>query len=301
MQADGLNQLRTPGSRNRGDTGDAYPGSAANTRFAYSTNPASRNSFGEFAGFMVDQIEQLPDQVMRFRFTRRGLSVFRPLQFGAQITVNGTALPRYEEVIPQGDQIALSTAASQLTNSSRTELRFQSWSNGGEREQVLVSGASPDTVTASFSAAHRVRVFGAPTGGVTASVQGDLVAGFFVPAGTPVTLTAALIPGMVFVGWQTDTVATGTTLVLPMERPYDVTAVYLAEQVIPVQDATDDLLGTAKLSFDQRNFLDQLGNRNGGYDVGDYLALLDRSGVSPSAELLRRLAATRPKQEGRSR
>ncbi|HKP30159.1 MAG TPA: M6 family metalloprotease domain-containing protein [Gemmatimonadales bacterium] len=299
MQADGLNQLRSPGSKNRGDEGDSYPGTAGNTRFAYSTNPASRNNFGEFAGFMIDQIEQLPSQAMRFRFTRRGLSVFRPSEFDAVISVNGTVLPRYEEVVPPGDQIALSSPESQLSNSSRTQLRFLSWSNGGSREQVLVSGANPDTVTANYDAAHRLRVFGSPTGGVTASVEGDLAAGFFLPAGTPVTLTAAQIPGMVFVGWQTDTVATGNVLTLPMKRPYDVTAVYLAEQVIPVQDATDDLLGTAKLNFDQRNFLDQLGNRNGGYDVGDYLALLDRSGVSPSPELLKRIAAARPKQGGK--
>ena len=299
MQADGLNELRTPGLKDRGDTGDSYPGSASNTKFAYATNPASKNNFGEFAGFMIDRIEQLPNQVMRFRFTRRGLSLFRPGQFGAQITVNGVELPRYEDVIPQGDQVALSTVATQLTNSSRTELRFQSWSNGGPREQVLVSGAKPDTVTATFSAAHRVRVFGAPSGGVTANVAGDLAAGFFLPSGTPITLTAAPITGMVFVGWQTDTVATGTTLTLPMEHPYDVTAVYLAEQVIPVQDATDDLLGTQKLNFDQRNFLDQLGNRNGGYDVGDYLALLDRNGVSASPELLKRLAELKPRQSGR--
>jgi hypothetical protein len=134
---------------------------------------------------------------------------------------------------------------------------------------------------------------------VTASVAGDLMAGFFVAAGTPVTLTAAAIPGMTFVGWQSDTVATANTLTLPMQRPYDVTAVYLVDQVIAVDAATDDLLGTSTLTLEQRNYLDQLGNRNGGYDVGDYLALLDRSGVVPSAELLKRLSAARPKPGGR--
>jgi hypothetical protein len=230
---------------------------------------------------------------MQFRFTRRGLSVFRPLQFGAQVTVNGVTVPRYEEVLPQDDEISISTEATQLTNSARTELNFLSWSNGGARVQQLVSGAKPDTVFANFSAAHRLIVFGAPTGGVTASVQGDLVAGFFIPHGAPVTLTAAPLPGMVFVGWQTDTVATGNTLTLPMQRPYDVTAVYLANMQIPVQDATDDLLGNPKLDFTQRDFLDQLGNRNGGYDVGDYLALLDRSGVTASPDLLARLQSAK--------
>jgi hypothetical protein len=200
---------------------------------------------------------------------------------------------RYEEVVPEGDVISLSTEANQLTNSARTELNFLSWSNGGPRVQEIVSGAKPDTMFATFSAAHRLRLFGPPTGGVTASVEGDLTEGVFIAEGTPVTLTAAPIPGMVFVGWQTDTVATGNTLTLPMKHPYDVTAVYLVNMVIAVQDATDDLLGTPKLDFTQRDFLDQLGNRNGGYDVGDYLALLDRSGVSVSPELMARLKSAR--------
>ena len=106
---------------------------------------------------------------------------------------------------------------------------------------------------------------------------------------------------MTFVGWQTDTVATGTTLTLPMARPYDVTPVYLLNQVIAVADATDDLLGLPKLTVQQKDFLDQLGNRNGGYDLGDYLALLDRSGVAPSPELLQRLSAAKAKQGGKPR
>lgn len=293
MQADGLNQLRTPGSKNRGDPGDPFPGNSINASFGYTTNPASRNNFGEFAGFAIDQVEQLPDQVMRFRFTRRGLSVFRPERFGAQINVNGALVPRFEEVIPQGDEVSLSVDATQFINSTRTELQFVSWSNGGPREQLLVSGPLPDTVTATFAAKHRVRVLGAPTGAVTANIPGSLANGVFVTEGTSVTLTATTPAGLIFVGWQTDTVSAGPSLTLPMARPYDITAVYLTELQIPVPDATDDLLGSPKLSFAQRDYLDQLGNRNGGYDVGDYLALLDRSGVAPSAELLSRISATR--------
>jgi len=86
-----------------------------------------------------------------------------------------------------------------------------------------------------------------------------------------------------------------------MVHPYDVTAVYLPNQVIATQDAVDELLGTPKLSFAQRDFLDQLGNRNGGYDVGDYLALLNRSGVTPSPELLSRLNAARAKSGAKPR
>ena len=64
-------------------------------------------------------------------------------------------------------------------------------------------------------------------------------------------------------GWQTDTVATRATLTLPMTHPYDVTAVYLLNQVIATQDAVDELLGL-QVVLQQRDFLDQLGNRTAG-------------------------------------
>ena len=86
-----------------------------------------------------------------------------------------------------------------------------------------------------------------------------------------------------------------------MAHPYDVTAVYLLNQTVAPQDAADELLGNPKLSFAQRDFLDQLGNRNGGYDVGDYLALLNRSGITPSPELLSRLNAAKAKSGGKPR
>ena len=69
MQADGLNQLRAPGSKNRGDTGDPFPGETGNARLGFATNPAARNHFDQFLGFAVDRIEQLAGKIMRFRFT----------------------------------------------------------------------------------------------------------------------------------------------------------------------------------------------------------------------------------------
>ncbi len=292
MQADGLNQLRTPGSRNRGDPGDPFPGNGANNRFGYATNPASRNSFGEFAGFAIDRVEQLPDQVMRFRFTRRELSVFRSSQFGAQFTVNGTLLPRFEEVIPEGDPVQLSVEEVQLVNSERTEARFVSWSNGGARVQQLVSGVKPDTLNIAFASSHLLQVSTIGNGVINASVP-NTSQGVFVPQGSAVTLTAVAQAGYFFAGWQGDTVSAAATITLPMAHPYSVGALFVAEQQIAIQDATDELLGIPKLTELQRAYLDQLGNRNSGYDLGDYLALLDRTGGSPSPELLRRLSPVR--------
>jgi len=78
-----------------------------------------------------------------------------------------------------------------------------------------------------------------------------------------------------------------------MQRPYDVTAVFLLEQQIPVEDATQEVLGTTRLTQAQRDYLDSLGNRNGGYDVGDYLAFLKRAGLQPSAAVLQKLVGGR--------
>ena len=298
MQADGLNQLRTPGSKNRGDMGDSWPGNTGNTRFGNTTNPAARNSFGESSGFLIDQIEQLPSQEMKFRFTRRERSSFRASIFGALVSVNGTALPRYDEVIPQGDAIQLSVDQVQLLNADRTRATFVSWSNGGAREQQLTSGAKPDTVVATLSAEHQLNVQTAGDGNVTQNVPGSASGNFFA-AGTTVTLSAAPRTGFFFGGWTGDSVSADPVMALKMHRPYNLIATFIAEQVIPVQDATDELLGSPRLTEAQRGYLDQLGNRNAGYDVGDYLALLDRTGVSASPEMLRRIATAKPKQGGK--
>ena len=291
MQADGRNQLRTPGGRNRGDAGDSYPGSTGNSHFGFATNPSSRDNFNGYAGFAIDRIEQLGGGMMRFRYLRREPSQFRATRPGATIQVNGESGNRYEEVIPAGDPVSLAADTAQIVTGGRTIARFLSWSNGGARVQQLVSGTKPDTVVASFTASQRVQVTLQGGGTVTGSVQGDLAAGVFVEEGSAVTLTAATQQGLIFLGWQGDTLATDPTLRLPMQRPYDVFAVWLPEQQVPIPDATDDLLGVPKLAQSQKDYLDLLGNRNGSYDLGDYLALLRRAGVNPSPELLARVAA----------
>ena len=60
---------------------------------------------------------------------------------------------------------------------------------------------------------------------------------------------------------------------------------------VAVQEALQDILGTTTLSVDQRNYLDELGNRNGLFDVGDLLALYRRQGLAVPPEALQ--AATR--------
>jgi M6 family metalloprotease-like protein len=285
MQADGRNDLRQLGSSNRGDLGDSYPGSTGNTRFGYATNPSARLNTGQFAGFLVDQIEQLPAHVMRFRFTRRQPSLVRPSVDGPTVRVNGVSLARFEEVVPPGDLLHLAADTAQMI-SPRSRARFLGWSTGGPVEQTLVSGPRPDTVIAQFALEHRLAALSQGGGTFSSTVTGDLAGGIFLPAGTLVTLTATPPPGFEFVLWQGDTATVNRELRLSMHRPYDVMAVFAPTRIIAVEDATFDLLGRPRLSADDRAYLDQLGNRNGSYDVGDYLAYLRRTGATPPAALV---------------
>lgn len=59
VQADGLNQLRTPGLKNRGDAGDPWPGASGATSFGLNTNPAALDNEGRFAGIALDSIRQV--------------------------------------------------------------------------------------------------------------------------------------------------------------------------------------------------------------------------------------------------
>jgi hypothetical protein len=84
VQADGLNQLREPGGKNRGDPGDPFPGSTNNRTLGDLTFPASVDNQGATAGFMLDSIYQDVDGSVAFRYTKTtaglvNVSLLRPL------------------------------------------------------------------------------------------------------------------------------------------------------------------------------------------------------------------------------
>jgi len=70
-----------------------------------------------------------------------------------------------------------------------------------------------------------------------------------------------------------------------MRHPFDLTANFIAVQVVQLSGAADALFGTANLRPEEAAFLDAAGNRNGVYDLGDFLAAEDRSRASASAEM----------------
>ena len=302
-QADGLNQLRLTSGANRGDTGDAYPGSTVNRSWTLNTNPSARNNGGTYAGFVIDSIFRtasgapgVPSPIV-LRFVKRIQSVFTTNRAGALIKVNSVSTQRFDNVIALGDNVNLEAISPQNVTAGRTQLTFSSWSDGGARIHTVVSGATPDTVVASFTANHKVNLVTGPTGGtVTSDIAGspNLVTGTFVAEGTPVTLTATANSGATFIRFQGDTTTTNSTLVLPMNRPYSLTAIFSGGVTIVPADAVSALLGATCttnpcMSAQQLAFMDQTGNNDGVYNLGDFLAYADRTGLNPASELMKKL------------
>jgi hypothetical protein len=206
-------------------------------------------------------------------------SVFAANQPGAVINVNGATVSRLEQFFEPGALVELSVDSIQFDQTSRSRYDFLAWSNGGSRTQSLLAGVKPDTVTAQLGAAHRLRmsVQGAPMAAITTGITGDLSAGVYLSEGARVSLQAAPQPGAVFAGWSGDTTSRRDTLTLLMQRPFDLLANFIAVQDVALTNAADALFGASMLESEEALYLDAVGNRNGVYDLGDFLAALERS------------------------
>ena len=137
----------------------------------------------------------------------------------------------------------------------------------------------------------QVTKFGTGTGTVTASEPGNTSNGVGVTPGTVVTLTATPTAGHRFAGWTGDTVTTDSILVFTVNRNWNLTAQFTFTAPFSTVAAANDLLGVPSLSVAQRNLLDQDGNANGTYDLGDFLAWVTVSGQGVPPELMARLLA----------
>jgi M6 family metalloprotease-like protein len=298
VQADGLGDLQT--GADRGDLGDSYPGSTQNHRLTYTSNPASKNNTDIVAGFVLDSIYQVDTAgAVKFRFVRS--APFRVTSaaagLGAVITVNGITATAVEDVFAIGDSIHLSVADSQLVNGGLTRLVFLNWSDAGPRQHAIVSDGNPDTVTASFTT--RYRLLYTANGSGTIGTSGP-TSNTFVTAATPVTLTATPTGGATFTNWTGDTTTANASLVLPMGRPFNVTANFSGAVAVSYDQATDAILGVTPLSTPQANYLDDVGNNNGIYDLGDYLAFLKAEGLVTAPDVMARimrLHSIAPRQE----
>jgi hypothetical protein len=280
VQADGRKDLEEPGGANRGDVGDAFPGSSGNTTLCRLTLPAAVDNQGDFARFCIDQISQVtPGSSMAFRYVSWH-SVFAANQPGASIRVNGSLVGRLEQFFPPGASIALDVDSTQVNDTGRSRFDFLAWSDGGARTHTVVAGEVPDTIIAQLAVVHRLRVEveGASPGAVNAGLSGDLGAGVYLSEGTQVALRAEAQPGSVFAGWTGDTTMAGDTVSLVIQHPFDLLANFVAVREVPLDRAANGLFGTDVLDQEEVVYLDAVGNRDGVYDLGDFLAASDRGG-----------------------
>jgi hypothetical protein len=72
-----------------------------------------------------------------------------------------------------------------------------------------------------------------------------------------------------------------------MAHPYDVVANFVAARSIALEPAARALLGGSALQSLDVAFLDASGNRDGRYDLGDFLAAVERSQGSDERQLSR--------------
>jgi hypothetical protein len=158
----------------------------------------------------------------------------------------------------------------------------------------VVSLDAPRAVTATFSRQTAgLRVAGAGTGsgsvasgpgvgeGLACTVTEGVAAAsgcrVEVTLGGVVTLTAAADPGFLFAGWGgAPSCSTAPSCAVTVSAETAVTARFIPQP--PAGVAAGNLLGTPRLTPEQVHALDEAGNHNGRFDVGDYLALLDREG-----------------------
>ena len=287
LQADGRNDLGQPGRGNRGDRGDAYPGSSGNTSLCRTTLPSAITSQGGFARFCLDRITQVsPGGEITFRYISYR-SVFAADHPGARVRVNGSSSARVDDFFTPGTAIELAVDSLQVDDSGRSRFEFQAWSDGRARTHSITAGEQPDTVIAQMSVAHRLRtsVVGATVASITAGVSGDISAGVFLAEGSQVAVQAASQAGSVFVGWTGDTTAASDTLTLLMRHPFDLTANFVAVQDVQLGGAADALFGTVALRPEESAYLDAVGNRNGVYDLGDFLAAQDRLAAAEAVKV----------------
>ena len=293
-QADGLDQLDDPNAppqHRRGDAGDPYPGVANNPSFTPRSNPApTMNSDGGFPGFTIDSIRLTggADSEMAFRLRFGALTIVRASDTNAVVQVDGNSFNVFRDLFDNGSSHTVNDT-NQVSPDGRRRFRFLSWSDGGAQSHSITGSLAGATITANLSSDYKLIATALSGGTVSADTNVDLAGGAFIPSGRAVTLTATPSAGSSFSGWSGDTTTANTVVVLPMGRPYTVTANFVG--AMTTTDVVAELLGpNHPLSIAQIQYLDQHGNNNGVFDIGDFLAWVKATGAPLSPAVLQALA-----------
>jgi len=270
----GLDCTYPTACNDRGDAGDPFPGTAGNTSFGPGTRPAARSSAGTPAALRLDSIQQVtPFGPVRFRITFGGITTVSASDTAAAVQVDGVRTQVFRDLLVSGSSHTVAIDTSQYSANGRVGYRFTSWSDNQPVQHTIVGSSAGATYTALVARRYLMNITIIGTGSVVSTRTIDPVAGSFLAEGDSVTLTPVPVAGSAFVGWSVDTVTGAHVLALRAVRPYSLVATFAGAADVLAQLFT----GRSALSGGQLLVLDGLGNDNGRFDIGDFVAWLDRN------------------------
>lgn len=288
VQADG--RLDLEGGVNRSDAGDPFPGLQSTDRFHAGAAPQSITHEGRAAGVTLTGIQQVGTTV-RFRAT----TGFRDVS----VTVQGSDTPGLvavdDEPLPPGGAVftrapfeafVLEAAAGDLLEAG-IRRPFLRWADDptASRRRIYITPLDGATALSAVYGGEEVQLTPALEGGILDVAPGTLVttpfsADLWVPRGQDVSIRAAPTPGYAFLDW--------TGAWAGRDNPFTFTAVGPLEigarfGLTFSSLATALVADPAALDARLREALDEFGNHDGRYDVGDLRAYLRRGDTTASA------------------
>jgi M6 family metalloprotease-like protein len=282
----GLNCAYPSACNDRGDKGDPFPGTSGNMRFGAGTHPAANSNAGAFGGAIIDSIRQVtPFGAMQFRISFGNVTTVWASDTNAAVHVDSTTTKVFRDVLANGSTHTIAIDSAQLSADGRTWYLFKSWSDGLARSHTVTGAQAGATYTAALTRRYLVSFGVVGPGTVSATPAIAPAGGTFLAEGDTVTLTPVPVAGSAFAGWTGDTTAAAAVLTLRTTRPFALVANFVSSSAVVQQLLT----GSSSLTAGQLAVLDSLGNRNGRFDVGDFLAWLDRNPGVVSGEVVSRI------------
>lgn len=306
VQADGRWDLAN--GVNRRDAGDVFPGATNSTAFHAGTVPASVTRDGNASAVTLLDIALDGDDV-RLRLVNR----YQTVEVRAQGTDDPSLVSVDGEPLPLGGTTFASapfeehvlTAAPGQVVAEGVRRAFEAWSDddAAPRSRTIVTGFDDASYVAVFGG-EEVRVMPEFSGAALGVLPGSLTSvpasdDLWYPTGTRVQFSAVAASGFSFLGWGGALAGRDNPLTLDVDQPLTVRATF----GLSFQGLVDPLLTQTVLEPALATALDEFGNSNGAYDVGDLRAYLVRRNpdLAPQEirELMREALSSRRPEGGR--
>ncbi len=207
----------------------------------------------------------------------------------------GTWVDTITVVVPGTGLVPVHLYDTVVVNAVATAQRHFAFKPRGRRWRVLTSSLLSNIVMPTWDSAF-VADDSSSTSMWTATAQSTLLQLVTTTGRVNTSVVWKWLPAAGSVGMHIDSV----TVTLQQDPAAAATFVDTLDVIdVPVPGPTaavDALFGKAGMTGDQLTVLDEAGNNNGKYDLGDFLAWVDRQHVQLSARLQQRLAALRNPQ-----